>query len=199
MELLELLIWTYRDQRAHRYLRREADWFRFMAAAAAEPDEPRPPVHADAALVHANVLELGEHAARLVIAHAANAEVPVRCDEPTTCGPTIADRCRDRYGRALYQGELIDYRLAVAERIPMAVPIFERRGRKRVRTGERVEIAEVVYCPVVIEPPPEWREAVNALHGTWRAAIGNLARVLAATRLTAHDVVDLDRYAEAIG
>lgn len=86
VSLLELLIWTYRDQRAHHYLKDDVDFYlrecerqgievgayRIAGKVVAE----RRPVHPDAVLVHAKVS--GLYAARLIIEYAELGEQPER-------------------------------------------------------------------------------------------------------------------------
>ena len=192
LSLLDMLVWTYRDQQAHRYLRDPADWFWYVIGkdAAVELDE-RPAVHRDAVLVHANVMELEAFA---LIDSGVNAEMPKRCDEPARCVPLEADRWGD-YGRAFIDGKLTDYKISVAERISIVTPIFERRGRKRVvHVGDHVETVDVRYCPIVIEPSPEWREAKNAEHAAWVALMAALATRLRDVQFAAHVVRDLGRW-----
>lgn len=193
LTLLDMLVWTYRDQKAHRILREPADWFWYIVAndPALELDE-RPAVHRDAALVHANVMELEAFA---LIDSGANAEIPRRCDEPARCVALPVDRYADDYGRAMIGGKLVDYKISIAERVSIVTPIFERRGRKRVvRVGDHVETVDVRYCPIAIEPSPEWRAAKNAEHAAWIANMAALAIRLRGVQFAAHVIRDLGRW-----
>src|ERR1700742_2244157 len=85
LDLWELVCWTYRDQKAHLYLKTPGDWFDWMVDRQDINREldTNVGVHYDAAMIHAAVIELGYTFAQLIIEHAENGERP----EPSTAAP----------------------------------------------------------------------------------------------------------------
>jgi len=157
VELWEMLVWAYQAQQVHRYLRRPMQWFLWaIEEAELVEDAGSPPVHFDAAALHALVLELDREQAELITSHAAlgmQPESSVIQPIPSYVSP---DRSKwldvgERIARAKCHGVRIEY---------------------LVRTVE----PEVEYCPLAWDIEPDyvisaietyraWVEAMTALYG----------------------------------
>lgn len=177
LDLWEMCLWTYQKQRAHWFLRKGYDWFIQALALSAGPvgDLPRAKVHPDAAAFHAAVVELGEVDALLVVQQALRGEIPERSNSRPRAYPQDVDRSYENYGRAHFDGRLRDYKIAEAERIAVAEPQYEQRGRNRyVHVGDIIRTESIPYCPVDWEPSIEWLTMVNAVHDRW---LGNMRQV----------------------
>jgi hypothetical protein len=199
LTLFELLVWVYRDQRAHKYLRKPQDWWRLLIDSddLLSPDKHRPQLRRDAVAVHAAVVELAELGHPLVH-YALQAAPPEPWDHSITPRPVYAeaDRSGDLYGRAMIDGVLTDYKIAVAEHVSEQIPIMRRVSKRRmVLDGWRNEPIDVKYCPIRYEPDPEWIRCVDGIFDTWLGAMQAFASAMARTRLTAHEIVDLSNYA----
>lgn len=197
VSLLELLVWTYRDQRAHRYLRTAYDWFAYMIEADElfGPDTQRAAVDRDAATVHAVVCDLSSEDAQILVYYALIAEAPQLWDADIVprARPVPVSRGFDDYGRAEIDGRLTDYKIGVSERMSERVPIMRRVSRRRaVIVGYEVETIEVKYCPIVWEPSPELTIAYNGIVANWRAAMRRFAGGLSLAHLVSHQVDDLE-------
>src|ERR1700730_17997909 len=151
--LWELLVWTYHDQKAHRYLRTPKDWFLWaLADAKLVEDMPRPSVHADAALVHAAGLELDQSAAELVAFFSAENEQP---DPPLAVPrpyPTEIDRTEghgqgSRWSWAKIGGRRVDYLIRWTDYV--LDPPIEMASAGRAATREQtIKLCPVEFCPL---------------------------------------------------
>lgn len=176
IDLWSLCVWAYQRQRAHILLKSPYDWFTLYVAAIgmAGEDAPRPSVHRDAAAVHAAVMSLDQdQVERIVFA----ASFDIRPEAPDACIPTpqppAVDRQVDRWGWLVRAdtGRRVDYKLAVAERLLVEVPVWEKRGKRYVQAGvERVE-QDVLYCPVDWSPDLSWMAFETATYEGWVAAM----------------------------
>lgn len=194
-----LLDWTYREQLAHRYLRRPYDWFLWALddaglGAGFDGGRDRRPVHHDAALVHEAVLALGSGPAQLIIRHAAVGQRPERIfgePRPEWIEPTSRHQ---KYGWfADAAGRRHDYVIAVAEVVSLdAEPEYRLAGRKKVtlaRSAARKRI-EVDYCPIGWRPDPAYIAMCNAAAAEWERALIDLQRSLARAPFRAHVLTD---------
>ena len=137
--LNELLFWVYGLQKAHRYLRREYDWFLWQTEQQGIEQAPqdRRPVHPDAALVHMAVMEevrgfrrrlrmaagvygqardalqlelnAANERAGLIVHFAELGERPERFTEIPRPYPTTPNRRFDDWAWAEIDGERVDY------------------------------------------------------------------------------------------
>lgn len=190
--LWQLLQWTYRDQRAHRYLDCQAAWFEYLVRMAAPTDDtPRAPVHRDAALVHSEIVLLGLHGELLQRA-ALSGEVPARCTEQPMPERPAVDRRADRFKQITFQGRKIDVKVEVAERVAEVVPVYERRGRKLVQVGSEIIRHDVEYCPVDWFPDPSFVDLCDRVATEFEQAWATLAPRAACLKLSAHTIVGLD-------
>ncbi|MGH6967551.1 MAG: hypothetical protein ACREEN_00400 [Stellaceae bacterium] len=196
LSLEQILVWTYRDQHAHRYLRSPYQWFIYMIEVneMLGPDTRRPDVHRDAATVHSRVVELNRTEAHIVVDMARAAHRPEIIHETPRYRHVDADRHADDYGRARIDGELVDYKIKVADRIATISPVYRRRGRKLVQTGQDVVVEEVKYCPVYLEPDPAWIATTQAIYQTWAVALAKMAVALRGAEFVAHEIYDVADY-----
>jgi hypothetical protein len=196
VDLWDLLVWAYRDQRVHQKLRNPVDWFLWALAHDTDlPDQARPIVHQDAAAVHAAVCALSQWDAELVVFHAAYAETP----EPPTGEPKplhlTADRKRDDYGWFEDRdGFRVDY-LIREELHTTTVPVYRRRGRKMVAAGTEVITDRAPYCPIRWEPDPVWVEMQAGTYVAWRLAMARALHELRQLHLKDHALTGWDRSA----
>lgn len=208
MSLWEMTVWTYKDQRAHVYLKHPYDWFLWAVADMnLIEDGPRKKVHVDAATLHGEVLELGQRGAELIAFYAAMAsqpEPPLAMPHPF---PTTPDRAaktpgekRQRWSWADYKGKREDVLIVSHEEYLEEVPVWERYGRKGMRqAGTRKILRPVEYCPVTWLPELVWVENEAAVHRDWLLAMNYLYDRLERNHFRDHDVVDFGidaRYVE---
>jgi hypothetical protein len=188
--LWELLVWAYRDQRAHWYLARPCDWFLWAVEESAGLDDlPRPPVHVDAAIIHAAVLDLGAEAAELVVFCARQGEPPEPCTTAPVPYPVTPDRRCDRWRRAQIGGRIIDVKISVAETVAVTEPRVEyagRRGKRLTVVGTAARPVDVEYCPLDWQPDPSFVRAVNHQYRVWLDAMRTLHRTLTEVRMREH-------------
>lgn len=188
--LWELLVWAYRDQRAHWYLARPADWFLWAVEESAGLDDlPRSPVHIDAAIVHAAVLELPAEVAEIVVFFARQGETPDPATVEPVPYPTIPDRRCDRWKRARIGGRIVDVKISVAETVAIEEPTVEfagRRGKRLTVTGTTARPVDVEYCPLDWQPDPVWVRSVNHQYWLWRTGMKALHRLLNGVALREH-------------
>lgn len=159
----QLLVWAYAEQRVHKYLRRERDWFLWAAeellgdlspdiepqglrAARLDPaagggGQGRRAVHHDAAVVHEAVMGLGEDLAHLVFYAAATGDFPERFDggEPRPA-PIEASGPDDDYGVHEWRDQdgVLQrryYVLRTAELVVLDEQEYRLDGRKKVKQG----------------------------------------------------------------
>ena len=193
MTLWQMLVWTYQRQRAHQYLRTEFDWFRFAfdSCEAAGEDTPRPTVHPDAAAIHAAVTSLGFEAATCIVHYVLMGEPPEPFDMFPEPGPIQADRLVDRYGRGMYRGRLVDYRLEIVDQWMEQVPLYMRSRKSTKLMGYTSKMVEVGFCPIEWSPDPAWILAVNGTYSAWRSYMAQLSSALSDVTFRSHNVVDL--------
>lgn len=213
--LLELLTWTYREQRAHRYLRREYDWFLWQSEQQGIEMAPmdRRPVHPDAALVHAAVmrevrllrrqlrqrfvpqreavrqaLNAAEERVGIVVHFAEIGDRPERCStEPRPYPMEPNSERRDAFCRSTIAGERRNILVLTSE----VVTVFEEEwtlgGRKKMRrSAGGAKRVEVNYCPIEWRPSPEFIILSNRIADAWKAAIAAIADSLAGAELRSH-------------
>jgi hypothetical protein len=208
MTLWEAVIWTYRDQRAHHFLRRPMDWFLWaIADAGLIEDGPRRKVHPDAATLYGEVLELGQERAELIAYHADMAMQPEPPVTMPTPFPTTPDRAGyslstkdQRWSWAVIDGARQDYLIITHETITLQDKVFERIGRKGMRDTGRTTAKPfaVEYCPVAWLPDMAWVRNEAAMHRDWVLAMAALYDRLEAVRLKDHAIGELGFAAEYI-
>lgn len=183
MTLWEMLVWTYRDQKAHRLLDTPMAWWEWSVA---EIDSDMvgistPRVDIDAAILHAVVTELPTKQAYIIVHHAALAEKPEPCTaqpmpHPVTRISAVGVRRDDKWGRNVVDGRRVEHLVRLAEDAVEIVPVLERRGRRMVVVGTRVEKTPVEYCPLDWQPDRSYVEMVNATYAAWTEAMAELER-----------------------
>lgn len=167
----QLLTWTYADQKAHRYLRRDTDWVLWLMddAGLVSDWRDRRPVHCDAAAVHATVARLPE--ASFIITCAATGERPAPSpydERPLGWGldpryaasrsagqmplplPTEpADGLDDSGWHIGADGRRHEHLIKISEILGIAEEEWERAGRKRMKRAKAGHWSrfEVRYCP----------------------------------------------------
>jgi hypothetical protein len=174
--LWELLVWTYRDQKAAMYLHRPADWFMWtLAYAGLVEDMPRPSVHHDAAMIHALVLEQHQNDAELLVMcahHADRPELPTEQPRPFPVTPDRRDRDHGEWSWSVVDGRRIDYAIKVEEVLFHREPVFKRVGRTKTRiVGYRNRKLPIWYCPIDWVPHPVYLEMQTAMFANWTAAM----------------------------
>lgn len=192
-----LLVWAYRDQRAHRYLRRPDQWFMWAIETAGVVDGMMSPaVHRDAAAVHAAVLELPKDLADRIVFAAAQAdqpEAPVTAPEPA---PVEADTNgtagdgRTRRGWGIRDGQRVDYLIRTHARLVEERPVIATVGRGRHRrqqiVGSELVQTPVEYCPLTWTPDPIWHAEEAWAHAEWLRAMRALWERRAGIELRDH-------------
>lgn len=195
LTLWQVLVWTYRDQMAHRYLEIPGDWGELMVALDAPTDDtPRPQVNADAATLHGEVKMLGARKAAILISTALDMvqpEPPVQMPVPY---PARADRTlgmadgeRISWGRFL--GQRVDFLIRWLEQITIFEPIKKRFGRRDKVIGYRPSQWQVEFCPVdwrpshayVIQKSKFHREWVEAMQALYEAVRGHQWKAITLT------------------
>jgi hypothetical protein len=182
MPLWDLVIWTYRDQLAHRLLQSQAQWVDQLVSTSsfADGETPRARVHPDAAAIHAAVGRLVDP--MILVTYAVVGAMPdYPIGEPRPRPVTRADRCEAKWKR---DGEVGEYAVLIAEQVAVDVP--SRRGK-----AYRREIREVEYCPIRWWPDPAWLAAERAYYDRWQAALEQLLEALRGVELRQHRVAEL--------
>lgn len=147
--------------------------------------------HADVGPVIAALWTLAEADRLLVIEHARLGCPPDRPMVQPQPMPHLADR-DDRRGQAVYPptGDVVAYRLEVAERVAVVTPIREFRGRgRREVVGHKAESVEVLYCPLDYWPSRGMWDHGHAICDRFEAAMEVVAANLRLARLTSWEVV----------
>lgn len=172
LTLWEALVWVYCEQKAHLYLKHERDWV-WWAWETAEmiEDMPRPLVHRDAATIHGAVVCMGW--GEILITYAAQAHRPMPSIAQPRPYPVIPSRARglrdgERRGWARFDGQRGDYLIATADVVRTQQPVYEKQGKRWVRTGYTVARTPVEYCPLEWTPDPTLVYAQNEICATWR-------------------------------
>lgn len=210
--LWELLVWTYRDQKAHVVTGRGL--YDLEAAADGEVIQGvsgdgcavieriglvggridggphaalNTRLHPDAEAVHDAVLSLAPLLVPLVIQYSCADEQPERSDVQPHPFPTRREKRDEKWGRAVHEGESICYRIAVAERMAVEVPVYDFRGRgRRELVGHELQTVEVLYCPLDWWPSPALVDHANAIADAFDGAIKMLAVNLEGVALRGH-------------
>ncbi len=189
----ELLVWTYRDQQAHRYLKRPGDWYAYMVdlGGFAGADAPRPKLHSDAVQVHTAVIEQGQAAAALLIEYAAKNMMPEPTDMVSRPQMIVADRQIDRFSWTMVDGQRRDYRIIVVDSFVETVPAYRKLGKgRRSHIGTETRIVEVEACPIEYWPAPEYLLMIDAIHQQFMATLESLEPSLRALAFKRHVLVD---------
>lgn len=201
--LWQLCVWTYLRQRAHWHLRTEMDRFLWQwAIEGGDPDGPRPVVHHDAGLLHEVVRTLPAWAAERVVVAAATGERPLPPDTEPKSYPQAHDRFArgmegDRYSWADIEGSRTEYLIRAAEWVTETVPVYERRGRKRlVQIGTESKSMPVEFCPLVWEPDPVMFALGHDIAGHWWAAMKALERAIVGITFREFTLVPDEQLAE---
>ena len=189
----ELLVWTYRDQQAHRYLKQPRDWFAYMVDLNrfAGGDAPRAKLHSDAVQVHAAVLEEWPVTAPLLIEYAARGMAPEPSDMVSRPRLVEADRLCDRFSWTLVDGKRVDYRIEVVDRFTETVPAYRKLGKGRRRqVGTETRLVEVEVCLLEYWPAPEYLLMVDAIHQQFVASLSCIELRLRGLSFKRHVLVD---------
>lgn len=194
--LWAMLVWAYRDQLAHRYLR--TAYSRFVQALAEtelhDADMPRPAVHRDAAALHAAVLELGDDAAQRIVHHAYLASAPELPTEAPVPLPTVIDRAlgigpQERLCWAMIDGRRQDYLVRTVDRVSVPAPQSKRAQRAGIPAG--IEQVDVEVCPLTWWPDPAFVRAEAEKHAAWVEAMHGLMARIEDVAFTGHAVIGL--------
>ncbi|MEA2754732.1 MAG: hypothetical protein QOJ54_1021 [Aliidongia sp.] len=188
----ELLVWTYRDQLAHRYLKLPGDWFGYMVdiSGLAGADAPRPKVDSDAVQVHTAVFEIGGISALLLMQYAAKGEAPEPSDMISRPCMVEADRLKDRYAWSMVDGRRVDYRIDLIERYSEQRPITRKVGRgKRVLVGTETVLVEIEACPIEYWPDPAYLLMIDAVYQRFVESMDRLSERLRALNFKRHILV----------
>jgi hypothetical protein len=196
LTLWELLIWTYRDQKAAHYLRHPMDWFLWaLAEGNLVEDMPRPTVHGDAAAIHAHVLDMAKEDAELLTLQAylgERPEMPTEEPRPFPMTPDRRDRERADWAWSVIGGERITYAVRVEEVILHREPIVRNVGRnKRKIVGYRNVKLPVLSCPIEWIPHPVYLEMQVAMCLNWTRAMLALFDLVKSVALRDHRVTDV--------
>lgn len=196
--LWQILVWTYREQQAHRYLRSPFDWFIYeLSAQEVIEDMPRPAVHADAAAVHRAVCDLGRDDRELVSFYAAIAEMPELPDGEPRPYPMTSEKVSGEDVDEWFawheqaDGRRLRYLVRVAERIQVrSVPIMRKTGKgkrgKMQVIGFKPVVEEVEFCPLSWEPDPVYLDCMRAIFADWLDAMVRLYAALDGVALKDH-------------
>ncbi|KAA0572227.1 hypothetical protein FZ983_32165 [Azospirillum sp. B21] len=147
--------------------------------------------HPDLSPVTRALLTLPEDDRLLVIEHAKIGCPPGRPTVQPQPMPHLADS-DSRRGQAVYPptGDVIAYRLEVAERVAVVTPIREFRGRgRREVVGHKAESVEVLYCPLDYWPSIGMWDHGHAIADRFEAAMEAVAKQLSRASLTSWEVV----------
>lgn len=153
LTLWEMCCWTYKAQRTHIYLKKGGQAFEWaMAASEATEDGPRPKVHWDAAMLHAEVSNIrdGDREsdiperrvprpafAEAIVWAASNATRPALPTVPPRCFPVRLDGSLTR--RPVRDSGGADEPGEIPHNPSKTRPALERNGRGRYH-GERIEV-----------------------------------------------------------
>lgn len=149
--------------------------------------------HADVGPVISALWTLDEADRLLVIEHARIGCPPDRPVVQPQPMPHLAD-ADSRRGQAVYPptGDVIAYRLEVAERVAAVTPIREFRGRgRREVVGHKAESVEVLYCPLDYWPSIGMWDHGHAIADRFEAAMEVVAEQLSRASLTSWEVVGI--------
>ncbi len=192
LTLYEMLLWTYRQQKAHRYLKRPMDWFLWaISTYDLIEDSPRPTVDSDAAVLHAAVVEMSHSDAEIIVYHAATGSIPEVCSAPPAPHP-VGRGARnifegDDWHWASIRGRRTEYLTRVSEIIALREPVLRRVGKRKSKVvGYRHTPFECRFCPLDWSPDPRWVELCAGVHRTWLAAMQKLFETVKAVEFNAH-------------
>lgn len=218
LSLWEALLWAYRKQRAHIYLRSGRLCFEWaIASAGLTDDTPRPRVHWDAAMIHGAVCEIGEkhgqHVAEAVILAAVMGERPELPDSAPVPMPYEIDGHRrlrpgrmpeytpieippseqkppmSRPGRGYKDGRRIEVLIRTVDFEVVKRPVYERTGRnKYAEVGQKTYWMPIEYCPLRWEPDPGYYAAAIGTYRAWREGMVLLAASLSTLGLKEHTI-----------
>jgi hypothetical protein len=191
----ELLVWTYREQQAHRILRHLHRWFEFAVAISglAGDDAPRPQLDPDAALVHGTVMEtLRPEQATLIIDYASRGDEPEGSYVRPEPFPAAVDRHKDFWRRGKYRGAMIDYKVIVVDRVTERIHVYRRDPKSHRKQLVEVKdvVTDVLACPIDWFPDASWSTAINGIVDEWNAAMTALEPHLRALTLKRHILID---------
>ena len=146
VDLWELLVWVYRDQLAHRLLANNVAWFEWGVAMSGHVEAGRPSVHIDAAIVHAEVLQLPRMLQTLIIEAAEAADQPEYTTQVPRLVP-VANADRSRGGaRHAVEGEWVS--------TPMIyLTAQEKEKAKLANAAIRVTRGRQEWC-LIVDPRP---------------------------------------------
>lgn len=218
--LWEFCRWTYRRQRAHVHLKTtmQAATWAYSASVFADADTPRPTVHWDAAMLHAEVVGLGEPMADAIIwaaemgerpelPDAAPQPYPVEIDgmrrrrfnpaadeaqtvAPLEVAPSKQHPALERPARGTWRGKRVEILVKTAGFEVGWKPVYRRTTRRKlVQSGQEPYWYPVEYCPLRWEPDPGWYAAAVHAYAAWREAMLALDAALRDAEFREHALV----------
>jgi hypothetical protein len=186
MNLWQALVWVYRDQKAHLYLKTPSDWFIWaLAIDELVEDMPRATVDPDAAQLHAAVCNLTQDQARLIVHFALEQrqpECPTQMPAPYPVrvhhGIGLGDG--ERWGQmATARGGRLSYLIRWLEQVAFIEPIMKRYGKRLRQIGQRTTQHPVEFCPIEWQPSLAFVVMLADTHRRWVEAIRRLYADLA--------------------
>jgi len=198
LDLWELVCWTYRDQKAHLYLRSPGNFYEWVLDQQDIRHELdiNVPVHFDAAMVHGTVVEIAEHnflAAQLIMQHAVLGERPDLSTAAPRPYPVHPDEGRmrndDRPSWHQIGGRRIRSVIRSDEKIQVIEHVVKKAKKGRLGAVEqRYRFEPVEYCPLEWSPSTEFVDMVNSIYREWTEAMIQLRLRLEDENLRNHHV-----------
>lgn len=191
----DLCLWTYRKQKAHRYLYSPYDFMTWALAASGVEDTGSPKVHHDAFQTHAAVSSLKAWKAELLIT---TALVGVRPEMPTqlpVARPVTPDDPqvrgnKDRVGRHRGPRGVMDYAIRTVGRVLVEEPVYKHHGRGMVeQCGTMLVPSPIEVCPLRWEPPIQIYNADRADYIAWVEGMAEVQETLSRVELRRHRLV----------
>lgn len=196
VSLWQLCVWAYRDQRADKLIGFEASvanraraWNWVMAELGVSDRSPT--LAYDAAMLHAEALELGERAASTIAGAARSGEQPAPPTILPSPGPTPWEDATGTDGEArdiCYRGgERLEYLVRCGEIVTVHRARYRKVGRnRRVQDGTETVREKVEYCPLTWAPSPLAIEEQAWAHRVWLEAMARLWKRVRAMELREH-------------
>ena len=202
LDLWDFCVWAYRDQKAHYYLDDPEDWFAWAIDQTVHDDAlfTRVPVHYDAAMLHAAVMDLGFLRANLIVQHAAAGNRPEISLAVPRAYPVPPDRSymrsvevnllAERASWSTIDGRRVDYLIREREKVVVSElrEARVRRSTKRRRMEAVEKTLPVEFCPIDWDPDPAYVDLCNAVYREWVDALLQLYMRLDDVRLRRHQL-----------
>lgn len=199
LDLWDFVCWVYRDQKAHLYLREKANWFDWAIDMTTHGEiDVNVPVHYDAAMLHAAVIEMGFMPASLIVQQAMAGDRPeISSARPRPYPVKPSDgmlQADDRASWTSVENRRVNCIIRSEEKI-QTTEIVQRRSKFKSKghtTEERVAFVPVEFCPVEWSPSPAFTEMVNSIYQEWAQAMILLMLKITDQRLKNHIVTGFE-------